>query len=524
MTFASLNLLPELLRAVEESGYTEPTPIQAKAIPAILEGRDIMGCAQTGTGKTAGFTLPLLQLLAPHASSSTSPARHPVRALVLTPTRELAAQVEESVRTYCKYLPLRAAVVYGGVDIKPQIKALQGGVEIVVATPGRLLDHLQGKSINLSQVQFLVLDEADRMLDMGFLPDLKRILSVLPASRQSLLFSATFSDEIKRLAREFMRDPVMIEVARRNAPAELVTHQVFEVPAEQKQLLLEHLVRSRNMEQVLVFARMKRDTDRLARALVRNGFAAAAIHSDRTQGERTKALDDFKKGEIKILVATDVAARGIDIDQLPFVINYEIPNTPEDYVHRIGRTGRAGTPGEAISLVSEDEMEYLARIEKLLKRTIPKVELPEEVRRGRSRTGSTPRRDSEHRDTRGRDSGRDSSRDGGRESTKDSSRDRTSKPPQGSDARTPDSRTSAPRGRREDRDETRPYARKPAISAAHFPKPDPTFDFSKPYEPKDAPSTSPPDTVESSASPDKRKGAKPVAALFRKLNKIDSGV
>lgn len=503
MTFASLNLLPELLRAVEESGYTEPTPIQAKAIPVALERRDIMGCAQTGTGKTASFTLPLLQMLAPHANTSTSPARHPVRALVLTPTRELAAQVEESVKTYSKYLPLRAVVVYGGVDIKPQIKALQGGVEIVVATPGRLLDHLQGRSVNLSQVQFLVLDEADRMLDMGFLPDLKRILATLPASRQNLLFSATFSDDIKKLAREFMRDPVMIEVARRNAPADLVTHQVYEVSTEQKQSLLEHLVKSRNMEQVLVFARMKRDTDRLARALVRDGFAAAAIHSDRTQGERTKALDDFKKGDIKILVATDVAARGIDIDQLPFVINYEIPNTPEDYVHRIGRTGRAGTPGEAISLVSADEMEYLARIEKLLKRAIPRLEVPEDVRRSRSRSVNAG------------SAGSSGSRDGARSQRPEGGR-------QGSE-RSSGERTERSKGeRKSERDETRPHARKARIDAPHFPKPDPNFDFSKPYEPQTAKAEE--STAPSTASPDRKKTAKPVAALFRKLNKVDSGV
>ncbi|MEQ1518263.1 MAG: DEAD/DEAH box helicase, partial [Usitatibacteraceae bacterium] len=384
MSFAALNLIPELLRAVEAQGYTEPTPIQAKAIPAVLEGRDIMGCAQTGTGKTASFTLPLLQLLAPHASSSSSPARHPVRALVLVPTRELAAQVEESVRTYSKYLPLRAAVVYGGIDIKPQIKALHSGVEIVVATPGRLLDHLQQKSINLSQVSILVLDEADRMLDMGFMPDIERILAVLPPVRQNLLFSATFSNEIKRLAEQFMRSPTMIEVARRNAPAELVTHQVYEVPAAKKAALLAHLVRSRDMKQVLIFTRMKRDADRVARQLQKDGLPAAAIHSDRSQSERTQALDEFKQGKSAILVATDIAARGLDIDSLPFVINYELPHTPEDYVHRIGRTGRAGTPGEAISLVSPEEMEFLQRVEKLLKREIPRLPMPELAGSGRS--------------------------------------------------------------------------------------------------------------------------------------------
>ena len=314
MSFASLNLAPELLRAVAEQGYTEPTPIQAQAIPLILEQRDIMGCAQTGTGKTAGFTLPMLQILLPHASTSTSPARHPVRALVLVPTRELAAQVEESVRTYSKYVPLKAAVVYGGIDIKPQIKALHGGVEIVVATPGRLLDHIEQKSINLSQVQILILDEADRMLDMGFMPDIKRIIAMLPQFRQNLLFSATFSEEIKKLANQMMRNPTMIEVARRNAPSELVTHSAYEIPAGHKHALLSHLIKSRDMQQVLIFTRKKIDADRLARQLQRDGLLATAIHSDRSQGERTIALDDFKNGRAKILVATEVAARGLDID------------------------------------------------------------------------------------------------------------------------------------------------------------------------------------------------------------------
>ena len=390
MSFASLNLAPPLLRAVTEQGYTEPTPIQAQAIPAVLEGKDIMGCAQTGTGKTASFTLPLLQLLLPHASTSTSPARHPVRALVLVPTRELAAQVEESVRTYGKYVPLRAAVVYGGIDIKPQIKALHVGVEIVVATPGRLLDHLEQRSINLSQVQVLVLDEADRMLDMGFLPDLKRILSVLPAQRQNLMFSATFSEDIKKLANQIMRSPMLIEVARRNAPSELVTHSAYEIAAGHKHALLAHLIRTRDMQQVLIFTRKKIDADRLSRQLQRDGLLATAIHSDRSQGERTIALEEFKTGKAKILVATEVAARGLDIDQLPFVINYELPHTPEDYVHRIGRTGRAGMTGEAISLVSPDEMEYLVNIEKLLKRPIPRLPAPElgEARRSRAPASS----------------------------------------------------------------------------------------------------------------------------------------
>ena len=372
MSFADLNLIPELQRAVADEGYSEPTPIQAKAIPAVLERRDIMGCAQTGTGKTAGFTLPMLQLLAPYANSSPSPARHPVRALVLTPTRELAAQVSDSVKAYGKFLKLRSTVVYGGVDMPPQTKILREGVDILVATPGRLLDHVQQKSVSLGQVEIVVMDEADRMLDMGFLPDIRRILALLPTQRQSLLFSATFSEEIKKLANQMLRSPTLIEVARRNAPADLVKHQVFETPASRKHAVLANLIRSREMKQVLVFLRMKRDCNKLARDLVRDGINATAIHSDRTQAEREQALTDFKEGRSTVLVATDIAARGIDIEELPFVINYELPYTPEDYVHRIGRTGRAGMPGEAISLVCPDEMRLLADIEKLLKRAIPR--------------------------------------------------------------------------------------------------------------------------------------------------------
>ncbi|HEY7656494.1 MAG TPA: DEAD/DEAH box helicase [Burkholderiales bacterium] len=370
-------MIPELLRAVAEQGYSEPTPIQVKAIPPILQRRDVMGAAQTGTGKTAGFVLPLLQLLAPQASTSPSPARHPLRVLILTPTRELAAQVEESVRTYGRHLPLRSAVVFGGVDIGPQMKALHAGVEILVATPGRLLDHLHQKSVNLSRVEFLVLDEADRMLDMGFIPDIKRILAVLPKQRQNLLFSATFPDEVRRLAKELLHAPVTIEVAPRNAPADLVTHQVYSVPLLRKRALLVHLIRSRDMRQVLVFVRMKRDANRLARQLKQDGVAAKEIHSDRTQAERMQALDEFKQGKVPVLVATDIAARGLDIEELPFVVNFELPHTAEDYVHRIGRTGRAGLPGEAISLVSPDEMRYLEDIERLLKRKLPRAAVPE---------------------------------------------------------------------------------------------------------------------------------------------------
>jgi len=388
MSFADLNLIPELQRAVADEGYQDPTPIQAKAIPTILARRDVMACAQTGTGKTAGFTLPLLQLLAPLANTSLSPARHPTRALILVPTRELAAQVQDSVKAYGRHLPLRATVVYGGLDMNPQTKALQAGVEILVATPGRLLDHVQQKTVNLSRVEVLVLDEADRMLDMGFMPDIKRILALLPAQRQNLLFSATFSEEIKRLANQILRNPLSIEVARRNAPADLVKHQVFEVPALRKRALLAHLIRSRDIKQVLVFVRMKRDANRLARELVRDGIAATAIHSDRTQAERELALQEFKEGKATVLVATDIAARGIDIEQLPFVVNYELPYTPEDYVHRIGRTGRAGMPGEAISLMCPDETRMLADIEKLLKRQIPRETAPE--------VGRPPRHDGDY--------------------------------------------------------------------------------------------------------------------------------
>jgi ATP-dependent RNA helicase RhlE len=336
-----------------------------------------MGTAQTGTGKTAGFALPLLQLLAPQANASPSPARHPLRVLVLTPTRELAAQVEESFRAYGKHLQLRSAVVYGGVDIDPQMKQLYAGVEILVATPGRLLDHLHQKSVNLSRVEFLVLDEADRMLDMGFIPDIKRILAVLPKQRQNMLFSATFPDEVRKLARELLRAPVTVEVAPRNAPAELVAHLVYPVALLRKRALLVQLIRSRNMRQVLVFVRMKRDANRLARQLKQDGVVAKEIHSDRTQAERMQALEEFKQGKVPVLVATDIAARGLDIEELPFVINYELPHTPEDYVHRIGRTGRAGLPGEAISLVSPDEMKFLEDIERLLKRKLPRASAPE---------------------------------------------------------------------------------------------------------------------------------------------------
>ena len=404
LTFAELGLLPELMRAISEQGYTEPTPIQRQAIPAVLGGRDIMGSAQTGTGKTASFALPILQRLAPGANTSPSPARHPVKALVLTPTRELAVQVEASFQAYGRHVPLRTTVVYGGVDMDPQIRALHGGVEIVVATPGRLLDHVRNKTVNLGRVEVLVLDEADRMLDMGFLPDIKRILAQIPRQRQNLLFSATFSDDIRKLADELLNRPILIAVAPRNTAAETVSHQAYLVGGDDKRRLLAHLVNSRDLRQVLVFTRTRLGANRLARALERDGINATAIHSNRTQAEREKALADFKCGTVRVLVATDVASRGLDIEELPIVINYELPHSPEDYVHRIGRTGRAGSSGEAISLVDPEEQKLLADIERLLKRAIPHetLALPEgrEHRDRRDhRESARPNRDSrEHRE------------------------------------------------------------------------------------------------------------------------------
>jgi len=372
-SFAELGLRPELLRAVEEAGYTTPTPIQSQAIPVILAGKDVMGGAQTGTGKTAGFALPILQKLAPMANTNHSPARHPVRALILTPTRELAVQVEESFRTYGKHTNLRSTVVYGGVDIKQQLPIVRGGIEILVATPGRLLDHIEQKSVYLGQVEIFVLDEADRMLDMGFIPDIKRIMALLPvtAKRQNLLFSATFSTEIKKLADQLLNAPQLIEVAKRNTAAETVDQSAYKVPSEAKRSLLEHLVRTRNLNQVLCFMRTKHGASRLARQLEKDGLVTDAIHGDKSQQARMEALEAFKEGKLQVLVATDVAARGLDIDDLPLVVNFELPYVPEDYIHRIGRTGRAGASGEAISFVAPDEEKYLADIERLLKKSVP---------------------------------------------------------------------------------------------------------------------------------------------------------
>jgi ATP-dependent RNA helicase RhlE len=373
MSFNTLGLSAEILRAVTDKGYGEPTPIQLKAIPVILEGRDILAGAQTGTGKTAGFTLPLLQRLSTQPQSA---ERRVLRALILTPTRELAAQVEESVRTYGKHLPLKSTVVFGGVGFNPQADTLRRGVDILVATPGRLLDHVQQKTVDLSKVEILVLDEADRMLDMGFIRDIRKILALLPKQRQNLLFSATFSDEIKQLSDGLLNAPVLIEVARRNTAAELVTQVVHPVDRERKRELLSSLISTNDWKQVLVFMRTKHGSNRLAEQLGRDGISAAAIHGNKSQGARTKALADFKKGAVRVLVATDIAARGLDIDQLPHVVNFELPNIPEDYVHRIGRTGRAGNEGEALSLVCVDERDYLRDIERVLHREIPKVVIP----------------------------------------------------------------------------------------------------------------------------------------------------
>jgi ATP-dependent RNA helicase RhlE len=372
MSFESLGLAPPILRAVLEAGYTTPTPIQLQAIPAVLSGGDLLAGAQTGTGKTAGFTLPLLQLLSSRPVAPKANGRPPVRALILTPTRELAAQVEESVRTYGKYLPLRSMVIFGGVGMNPQIDGLRRGVDILVATPGRLLDHHQQGTLDLSQVEFFVLDEADRMLDMGFIHDIRRVLAILPPKKQSLLFSATFSDEIKVLAEKLLNQPKTIEVARRNATADTVAQVVHPVDRDRKKDLLAHLIKSNNWHQVLVFTRMKHGANRLVEFLQKQDITAMAIHGNKSQSARTRALAEFKTGELQVLVATDIAARGIDIDQLPHVVNFELPNVPEDYVHRIGRTGRAGADGQAVSLVCIDEEGFLSDIERLIKRPIPR--------------------------------------------------------------------------------------------------------------------------------------------------------
>jgi superfamily II DNA/RNA helicase len=377
-SFAEFGLHPDILKAIVATGYTVPTPIQAKAIPVVISGADVMGAAQTGTGKTAAFTLPILHRLMPTANTSASPARHPVRALILTPTRELADQVADNVKRYTKFTPLRAAVVFGGVDINPQKAEMRAGCEVLIATPGRLLDHIEQKTISLSQVGMLVLDEADRMLDMGFLPDLERIMRMLPEKRQTLLFSATFSNEIRKLGHTFLKQPVEIETAARNATAENVTQIAYMLTSDAKRAAVVHLVKSRGLKQVIVFSNTKIGTARLARQLELDGVRAESIHGDKTQGDRMKALEAFKAGELEVLVATDVAARGLDVAGVPCVINYDLPHSAEDYVHRIGRTGRAGASGEAIALFTAEEEKYLLDIEKLTKRAIPRgtLDLP----------------------------------------------------------------------------------------------------------------------------------------------------
>jgi len=407
MSFESLGLSAELLRALSEEGYTKPTAIQKAAIPVVLEGRDVLAAAQTGTGKTAGFTLPLLQRLTLNADRDNKPNQP--RALILTPTRELAAQVAESVTTYGRHLNQSSSVIFGGVKINPQIAALRKGVDILIATPGRLLDHVQQRTLDLSKIEILVLDEADRMLDMGFIHDIRKVLALLPEKRQTLLFSATFSNEIRTLADKLLDSPVPVEVAARNSAVESVAQVVHPVDKARKRELLSHLIGANNWRQVLVFTRTKHGANRLAKQLESDGLSAAAIHGNKTQGARTRALAGFKDGTVRVLVATDIAARGLDIDQLPHVVNFELPNVPEDYVHRIGRTGRAGNEGEAMSLVCVDEHKLLRDIERLLGRRIHSDTLPgyepdpsiaaEPIQNGRSKVGrdqgrqQRPRRD-----------------------------------------------------------------------------------------------------------------------------------
>jgi ATP-dependent RNA helicase RhlE len=379
MSFTTLGLSDAIVRAVAETGYTTPTPIQTQAIPAVLNGGDLLAGAQTGTGKTAGFTLPILHRLSTDANGaklSNRTAARPIRALILTPTRELAAQVEESVRVYGKYTNLNSAVIFGGVSINPQIKQLKHGVDILVATPGRLLDHMMQKTIDLSKVEILILDEADRMLDMGFIRDIKKVLAALPPKRQNLLFSATFSDEIKALADNLLDSPATIEVARRNSTVEVIAQKIHPVDRDKKHPMLSHLIRAHKWTQVLVFTRTKHGANKLVEQLGGDGIGAMAIHGNKSQAARTRALAEFKDGTLQVLVATDIAARGIDIDQLPHVVNYDLPNVPEDYVHRIGRTGRAGATGEAVSLVCVDEHGMLKDIEKLIKQTLTREVIP----------------------------------------------------------------------------------------------------------------------------------------------------
>jgi len=364
--FDAFKLRPQLLRAVTELGYTEPTPIQQRAIPVALQGRDLMAAAQTGTGKTAAFALPILERLMLNPALQRSP-----RVLILVPTRELAAQVSDSFRALARQLPLRGALIYGGVSPRPQIEALSRGVDYVVATPGRLLDHLQMRAVDLGRIETLVLDEADRMLDMGFIRPIRRLIAALPAQRQTLMFSATFSDDIRRLAASLLKDPVSIDISPRNSAPTLVDHEVYHVETAGKHPLLRRLLVDEDIKQSLVFTRTKHGANRLAERLARDGLACTAIHGNKSQAARTRALSDFKQGRVRILVATDIAARGLDISEMPHVVNFELPHVPEDYVHRIGRTGRAGSRGRAVSLVSREERDRLRAIERMLGHPIP---------------------------------------------------------------------------------------------------------------------------------------------------------
>ena len=492
--FESLGLLPELLRAVADQGYTEPTPIQTQAIPVVLAGRDLLGAAQTGTGKTAGFTLPLLQRLAPYASKSFSPALHPVRCLILTPTRELAIQVFESVKTYGKHIALKPFVVYGGVNINPQIAEMRKGVEILVATPGRLLDLMGQKAVDLRQVQILVLDEADRMLDMGFIPDIKRIINTIPGSRQTLLFSATFSDEIRKLSAQFLRDPLTVEVARRNTPAESVTQWAHFVESKRKRELLAHLVKTHNWEQVLVFCKTKHGANRLAYQLERDGINAAAIHGNKSQNARIEALESFKANKVRVLVATDIAARGLDIEALPHVVNFDMPTVAEDYVHRIGRTGRAGLEGEAISIVCAEDRPMFASVEALIKRKIEVRPVPGfDGTRAATYPGEAPE---SPRGERGRGRG-----------ARGAERSSSSRPPR--DEKRREERPPRAEKRVEERaprPASQPVAKPPAAPAGGG------MDFSKPYEPSpDAKPIEQPDEA-----PVRKRPTHSVPALFRR--------
>ncbi|MEI8302285.1 MAG: DEAD/DEAH box helicase [Burkholderiales bacterium] len=498
-TFNDFGLAEPILRAVTELGYREPTPIQAQAIPLVIQGRDVMGAAQTGTGKTAGFALPILQRLMPLANHSASPARHPVRALILAPTRELADQIYANVREYAKYTGLRSTVVFGGVDIAPQIAALRQGAEVLIATPGRLLDHVSQRTVSLGVTEVFVMDEADRMLDMGFLPDIQRIINLLPPVRQNLMFSATFSGDIRKLAESFLQNPVSVEVARRNAAAENVEQLVYRVPdAESKRAAVAQLVRDRQLSQVIVFTNTKIGAGRLARQLEKDGLNANAIHGDKSQQERLATLEGFKKGEIAVLVATDVAARGLDIAELPAVINYDLPYSPEDYVHRIGRTGRAGASGVALSLMTGADERLLDGIQKLIKREIPQqtlsldAALAERARDGeRERERRTPREAREARPA--REGWRDSPREGGREAR-------------------PAREGAAPRR------EARPRTQLPGHSEDPF--------FYKPYEPGAAAAEPAAPGAEAggagtvaAASGPRRRQARPVAALLGGVRK-----